>query len=134
MIYLDSSAVLKLVFREAESPALRTWLDARPHDTLVSSDLTLVEVARAVRRLDEGRLTTARALLDGMDLMPLSPSVLRDAQDVGPRVLRSLDALHLASAIRLGERLVAFLTYDDRLAEAAEVAELPVASPGRARP
>lgn len=134
MIYLDSSAVLKLLVREPETAGLDAWLEERADDTWVTSELTLVEVGRAVRRLDEDLLPSARALLGDVDLVRLSPAVVRDAQDVRPPVLRTLDALHLASALRVRSELVALLTYDDRLFAAAEVAGLPAVAPGRTQP
>ena len=130
MIYLDSSAVLKLVTAESESDALEDWLVERRDAPLVSSALTQVEVLRACRRLDEGLLPDARRLLRGIDLLPMDASILDTAAELPTRVLRSLDALHLASALSLDPDLDAFITYDARLVTAAEAAGLAVAQPG----
>ena len=130
MIYLDSSAVLKLVTTEAESDTLEDWLVERRDAPLVSSALTQVEVLRACRRLDEGLLPDARRLLRGIDLLPIDASILDTAAELPTRVLRSLDALHLASALSLDPDLDTFVTYDARLVTAAEAAGLAVAQPG----
>lgn len=130
MIYLDSSAVLKLVMTEAESDALEDWLVERQDSSVVSSALTQVEVLRACRRMDEGLLPAARRLLWGIDLLPIDASILDTAAELPTRVLRSLDALHLASAVSLDPDLDAFVTYDARLVVAAEAEGLAVAQPG----
>lgn len=130
MIYLDSSAVLKLVTTEAESDALEDWLVERPEVAVVSSALTQVEVLRACRRIDESLLPAARRLLRGIDLLPIDASILDTAAELPTRLLRSLDALHLASGLSLDPDLDAFVTYDARLVTAAEAAGLAVAQPG----
>lgn len=130
MIYLDSSALLKLLHDEAESVALADWLTARTGTPLVSSALAKVEVVRACRRINPATLREATALLAGLDLIPLSGAVIDHAADVGETMLRSLDAIHLASAEHLEHALSAFVTYDKRLAGAAAERSLPVESPG----
>lgn len=130
MIYLDSSALLKLVFDEAESPTLDRWLSEQPEAVLISSELARLEVLRSCRRVDPLALTTASALLDGLDLVPLSTHLLSDAADVGSDTLRTLDAIHLASALALGDALTSLVVYDHRLAAAATAAGLKVVSPG----
>ena len=104
MIYLDASAVLKLVTTEAESDALEDWLVQRPDAAVVSSALTQVEVLRACRRIDEGLLPAARHLLRGIDLLPMDASILDAAAELPTWVLRSLDALHLSGngSLRVG--------------------------------
>lgn len=131
MIYLDSSALLKLVVTEAETGTLTSWLAERADTTWVSSELASVEVVRAARRLDEDAVPAARTLLERLDVVPLTGVVVRTAQDLRPAALRSLDALHLASALLLREDLTAFVAYDARLAVAAADAGLVTASPGR---
>ena len=131
MIYLDSSALLKLVVTEAETGTLTSWLAERADTTWVSSELASVEVVRAARRLDEDAVPAARILLERLDVVPLTGVVVRTAQDLRPAALRSLDALHLASALLLREDLTAFVAYDARLAGAAQDAGLATASPGR---
>jgi predicted nucleic acid-binding protein len=127
MIYLDSCAIVKLVIAEAESAALREFLTARPDELHVTSALARVEVARAVRTI--GAEIAAVSLLDRIDQMPLVDPLLDDAASVGGEGLRSLDAIHLASAVALEDGLTAFLTYDKRLAAAAAAAGLPPYSP-----
>lgn len=130
MIYLDSSALLKLVFEEPESAALDDWLSARSGLPVVSSELAKVEVVRACRRIEADALPEVRALLAALDLIPLTSDVLDDAADVGETLLRSLDAIHLASALTIRDELSAFVAYDLRLSDAAAVAGLPVVRPG----
>lgn len=130
MIYLDSSALVKLVFDEQESAALEAWLAVRHGVPLVSSELAKVEVIRSCRRVDAGALPAARTLLTGLDLIPLNGVVLDEAAEVGGTSLRSLDAVHLASALAVGDDLVAFAAYDLRLAGAAADLGLELARPG----
>lgn len=130
MIYLDSSAVLKLLFEELESEALGQWLSKRTASPLVSSELAKIEVVRACRRLDEGVLPEARNLLSQLDLIPLSGSVVDESAEVGGTTLRSLDAIHLASALSIVDELSAFVAYDHRLNDAADTAGLVCVRPG----
>ncbi|SDX71998.1 PIN domain-containing protein [Modestobacter sp. DSM 44400] len=129
MIQLDSSALAKLVLAEPESDALEAWLSARTELTVVASDLVRVEVVRAVARLEPGAVPTARALLAGLYLVPVTTDLLELAAGAGPSSLRSLDAIHLATATILGPELEAFVVYDHRLAGAAVDAGLPVTRP-----
>ena len=130
MIYCDSSALLKLVFLERETPDLRRWLLDRPDLTLTSSELAKVEVMRGCRRINAGALPQARTLLDGMLLIPLSGTVIDEAGGLAEPLLRSLDALHLASALSIAAELTAFVAYDRGLSAAAVVAGLDVIQPG----
>jgi len=130
VIYLDSSALLKLLHDEAESAALADWLTARTGTPLVSSALAKVEVVRACRRINRATLREAAAMLAGLDLIPLSSAVLDQAADVGETMLHSLDAIHLASALSIQAELSAFVAYDHRLAEAASTAGLNLSVPG----
>ncbi len=129
MIVLDSSALVKLVLEEPESAALETWLSGRPQLSVTASELVRVEVLRAVVRRDATGVPGARALLAGIDLVPLSRELLESAADLGPPSLRSLDALHLATALGLGSALEALVVYDERLAQAATDVGLPVVAP-----
>ncbi len=129
MIYLDSSALLKLLHDEPESTALADWLASRTGTPVVSSELAKVEVIRACRRIDPTTLTEAAGLLAGLDLIPLSGAVIDQAADVGGTTLRSLDAIHLASALTIQHELSAFVAYDHRLAEAASTAGLELLIP-----
>lgn len=129
MIYLDSSALLKLVFEEPQSAALESWLSERTGTPVVSSELARVEVIRAARRLDERALPAARTLLSELDLVPLGGSILIAAADLADPLLRTLDAIHLASALRLGADLTAFVAYDRRLIAAAATAGIDAMAP-----
>lgn len=127
MIYLDSCAIVKLIVAEPESKALRGFLADRSLELPVTSALARVEVARAVR--GSGAEATAVAVLDSLDQMPLVEPLLDDAASVGGPAVRSLDAIHLASAVALEDGLTAFVTYDKRLGAAAAAAGLPLYSP-----
>ena len=128
MLYLDSSAIVKLILTEPESEALKLYLD--DYDEHTSSGLARVEVFRAIRRTGDDPRTAEHAerILSRMGLLALSDSVLADAATQDPQELRSLDAIHLATALSL-DGLDTFVTYDRRLADAAREAGLSVASP-----
>lgn len=130
MIYLDSSALLKLLVEEDESAALAAWLGERSELAVTSSELARLEVVRAARRLDPRVVPSARTLVSQLDLIPLSGSVVDRAADIGEPMLRSLDAIHLVSATSIQKDLTAFVAYDRRLIAAAQVAGLPVHCPG----
>jgi uncharacterized protein len=134
VIYLDSSALMKLVRREAETDALRDWLGLRREQPVVTSELGRVEVLRAARRVGGRVLAEARAVVGDLDLIPLDRAVQDVACDIGDPMLHALDALHLASALLLGDALTAFIAYDHRLADGAQAAGLAVATPGRPPP
>lgn len=131
MIYLDSSALMKLVRREDETAALREWLDLHPEHPVVTSELGRVEVLRAARRIGGPVLAEARAVVGDLDLVPLDRAVQDVACDLGEPRLRTPDALHLASALLLGEALTALVAYDRRLADAAQAGGLAVTAPGQ---
>jgi len=130
VIYLDSSALVKLVIDESESAELERWIGAPEPGQLVSSDLARVEVARACRRGHHQAISAARDLLAGLDLLPLTFTLLGEAAEVGDPRLRTLDAVHLASALSIREDLSAFVAYDSRLSDAAAAAGLPCVAPG----
>lgn len=132
MIYLDSSALMKLVRREDETDALRHWLRERlddQDDLAVTSELGRVEVLRAARSLGGQVIVEARAVVGDLDLVPLDRAVQDVACDLDGRHLRTLDALHLASALLLGAELTAFVAYDHPLIAAAKAVGLPVSIP-----
>lgn len=116
--YFDSSALVRLVVLERDSTALRRWW-ARRSGPAVASVVARVEVMRAVRAVAPAALADAQAVLGGVVLMALTPAIAQDAARLDPASLRSLDALHLASALDLGEDLQGLVTYDERLAAAA---------------
>ena len=129
MIYLDSSAIVKLVVPEPESEALRRYLATRAER--VASELVRVEVLRASRRAHgaaQGTLRRAEQVLERIALVAMDESVLRAAAHLQPERLRSLDAVHLATALSL-EGLEAVVTYDHRLLDATVAAGLKVAAP-----
>lgn len=125
--YLDTSALTKLVVAEAESKALRAWLKTGREP--VACDLVRTELIRAVRRSAPDRLLQARAVLDSLTLIEVTPSIFEQAGRLDPPALRSLDAIHLAAALDLGDDLDSLVTYDDRLAEAASLNGIPVIAP-----
>jgi uncharacterized protein len=130
VIYLDSSALLKLLHEEPESAALAAWLTTQAGTPLLSSELASAEVIRACRRMHPDALPEARAQLAGLDLIPLSGTVIAEAADVGETTLRGLDAIHLASALSVREDLSSFIAYDHRLMEAVSAAGLKLLAPG----
>ncbi|MGH3326909.1 MAG: type II toxin-antitoxin system VapC family toxin [Streptomycetales bacterium] len=131
MIYLDSSALLKLLWEEHESASLERWLLDHTATPTVSSELAKIEVVRACRRRNHDVVPEARALLAGLDLIPMSSDVVEHAAEIGEPPLRSLDAIHLASALAIRADLSVFLGYDQRLLDAASAEGLEPVSPGR---
>ncbi|MGI8647252.1 MAG: VapC toxin family PIN domain ribonuclease [Acidimicrobiales bacterium] len=129
MIYLDSAAVVKLVHAETQSQALREWLDERADIGWVSSVLVEIESFRALARHSPEAVSRLPPVLDLIDLVELNLAVRISAQIITPKTVRSLDAIHLATALRLRENLVSFVTYDKRLAEVATLAGLTVNMP-----
>jgi predicted nucleic acid-binding protein len=128
MIYLDTSAVLKLVLPEAETPALELWLTERIGLPRVSSRLLRIELLRTVRRYAPTRAERAHVVLSGIALASIDDAASA-AETLGDPLLRSLDAIHLATALAMQSTLSALVTYDKRLASAASAAGLPVAAP-----
>src|SRR3989442_15971758 len=126
--YLDTSAAVKLLMTERESPALRRWLRRRP--VRASAALLRVELVRVVRCAGLPRLIPeARRLLAGVHLIRLDDALLDRAAELDPIELRSLDSIHLAAAASLGDDLAAVVSYDDRLLAAASALGLPIATP-----
>lgn len=130
-LYLDSSALVKLVQRETESDALRRLLRRHRADQVVTSALSRVEVVRAVLSGGPAAIAQARRQLSRLDQILLSTEVLDRAATLAPNVqLRSLDAIHLAAAQVVGTDLRAVVTYDLRMADAAQDLGLAVEGPG----
>lgn len=125
--YLDSSALVKLAVREGESDALRRHL--RRHRPWVSSALARTEVLRALLPAGEGAITAGRAVLARCELVRVNDRVLALAGTMQPPELRSLDAIHLATAQRLGSDISEMVIYDDRMAEVARQMGYRVSSP-----
>lgn len=148
IVYLDSSALVKLVREEHETGALLAWLDERSGEPQVTSQLARTEVARALRRAahderaaDErdGRdsedvlaelLAEGEAVVAGVGQLPVLEDLLDEAGTLAAPTLRTLDAIHLASARTLRPAAVDFVTYDSRLAAAARDDGFVVAAPG----
>ena len=129
MIYLDTSAFVKLIPAEPETPALQAFLRDRPAGPLVSSALLVLETRRAVLREAPDHLTRADLLLTRIDQVDVTRSVLEAASRLPDPALRPLDAIHLATALQLEEDLEALVTYDGRLAAAAARQKLAVVTP-----
>jgi uncharacterized protein len=131
MIYLDSSAVVKLVHAEPESQALREWLDECAEFGWISSALVEVESFRALARHAPDAVARLHPVLDQIELADLDPVIRILALTVSPATVRSLDAIHMATAQRIRGQLTSFVTYDKRLADAARIAGLPVDAPAQ---
>lgn len=129
--YLDTSAAVKLVVAEQGSSALRAW--ARRHEgQVVSCDLLRTELLRTTRRGAPRLMERARAVLDAVTLLTVPAEIFERAALLDPATLRSLDAIHLAAALSLGDDLEGFVTYDRRQEAAARALGLNLFSPGRA--
>jgi predicted nucleic acid-binding protein len=116
--YLDSSAIVKLAVREPGSLALRRYL--RRRQPLVSSALARTEVLRALLPVGGEAVARGRNVLQRLDLVRVNDRILNAASVLLPPGLRSLDAIHLATARELGGELGALVTYDDRMVAAAK--------------
>ncbi|MFC0533557.1 type II toxin-antitoxin system VapC family toxin [Phytohabitans kaempferiae] len=129
MIYLDTSAAAKLVRAEPESVALTTFLAERIAVPLVSSALLYPELVRMAARHQPDLVGRAVALTQRVMTVPLASDIVTSAATAGGPLVRTLDALHLATAKTIAEGLEAFVTYDKRQADAAASEGLPVAAP-----
>jgi uncharacterized protein len=133
-VYLDSSALIKRVIREAESEALVEEIDRLHRDNalLISASLAWTEVARVLRNAEDATFQDVaddlRNAMLGVAAHPLDFEIMNLARRVDPNRLRSLDAIHLAAAIALDVDLL--ITYDARLADACATNGIPVSSPG----
>lgn len=129
LFYIDTSAALKLLAEEKHSRAFAKFYDERTGASWVSSALLRIEVIRAVGRVMPAALPDARALLLAFDYVSIDDEVVDAAMNEPDRMLRSLDAIHLATARVLGPDLDGLATYDDRLAVAAKDAGISVIDP-----
>ncbi|MGI8904020.1 MAG: type II toxin-antitoxin system VapC family toxin [Solirubrobacteraceae bacterium] len=125
--YVDSSAIVKLAVSEPESTALRRYLSRRK--PLITSALARTEVARALLPLGPDAVRRGDEALRRMQLLRVNDRVLAEAGRLQPTALRSLDAIHLASARQLGPTLQRVVTYDTRMADAARLIGWSVSSP-----
>ena len=125
--FCDSSALVKLVVNESESSALQRSLQT--YSVLMASTLATVEVPRAVRRRDPELTKLAHQMLRSFQMVALDRTVLQRAASLGPAEVRSLDAIQLASALRLAHLDPVFVAYDERLLSVASMAGLRTSSP-----
>lgn len=133
VIYLDSSAIVKLVLEEPESTLLRRYLYGVDEPSrLVSSELVWTEVHRSVARAQLESVPDAEQQIRELVLIAVSRSVLQSAGTLEPRELRTLDAIHVASALALGDELTEIITYDRRMQAAATAVGVAWAAPGQA--
>ncbi|WP_433015737.1 type II toxin-antitoxin system VapC family toxin [Kribbella sp. CA-294648] len=131
MIYLDTAALVKLVRREVESDALVDWIADRQDQFLISSALAEVELPRALRRTEPDLLSAVPGVLARIAIYEIDELVRTTAAAYDDPALRSLGAIHLATADAvLGDDLTAFVTYDSRLLAGAKHLGLTVAAPG----
>jgi uncharacterized protein len=130
LYYADTSAVLKLLVEETDSKSFAAFYDAQAEAEWVSSALLRIEVARAVARVMPALLPDARDLLLAFSCIAIDDDIVEGAMNEPDRSLRSLAAIHLATARILAPELDALVTYDDRLARAAHDAGLATLRPG----
>jgi predicted nucleic acid-binding protein len=130
VIYVDSAALVKLVRLEHATPELVDWLNERSGTALVCSVLAEVEVPRAIRRVAPDALPAVPATLARLYRLEIDATVRSSAAALAEPNLRTLDAIQVATALGLGADLQAFVSYDERLLQAAEGLGLPVVSPG----
>lgn len=132
MIYLDTSALVKLIRIEPESDALAGWLDERPEIPWIASVLTEIELPRAIRAVAPAGLPAVPGVLARLDRFEITPTIRATAAAYTDPALRSSDAIHLATAAAAGsvEPLTALVTYDGRLRQSAEAAGIRATSPG----
>lgn len=126
--YIDTSALAKLVVAEPETAALMAWFAERERNP-VSCDLTRTELLRLVRRAAPDRVARAREVLDSVTLIEVTTAMFEAAGRLDTTILRTLDAVHLAAALVLGDELDGLVTYDDRLAQAAVANGITVIAP-----
>ena len=125
--YADSSAILKLLILEKESADLTDFIDF----TIKSSVLTRVEIIRVLHKIAPEKIDRAQIILAGIDLTPLNPAILSMAENFAPAItLKSLDALHVATAIFLDKSVEGVITYDKAIIKNAKELGIKVASPG----
>ena len=129
LYYADTSAVIKLLVDESHSKAFAAFYDAHADAEWISSDLLRIEVARTVARVRPTLMPDARELLLAFSYIAIDGEIVEGAMNEPDRSLRSLDAIHLATARILGEELDALVSYDDRLLGAATEAGMVTISP-----
>jgi len=130
VVYCDTSALVKLIVDEPQSGDLDAWLAGLAEPVLATSIIARTEVVRAVRRHGTAAVEEALRLLDEISVVDLDEDLARSAADLEPESLRSLDALHVATAQRIAPTLAALVTYDKRMIDAARAVGLTVHHPG----
>lgn len=130
--YFDTSALAKLVLVEDETEALRAWILERGDAPSVTCDLTRTELMRTARRIDTDLLARVRAVLDKLTIVEVPTALFATAGRLEPATMRSLDAIHLAAALDLGDDLDFLVAYDERLVAAARSHGINVVHPGLA--
>lgn len=128
MIYVDASAIMKLIVEEPESASLAQWMK-NESASLITSIVSTIEVTRVCRRMAPNAMTDSVRMLAEFDIVPVTAVVVDLAASVQPAELRTLDAIHLATALSVRDELTAFVTYDKRLGKAAHAEKLRVAAP-----
>ena len=129
LYYVDTSAALKLLVEESHSKAFAAFYDSASGATWVSSALLRIEVMRTVTKVFPALLPDARDLLPAFDFITIDDDTVDAAMNEPDRMLRSSDAIHLATARVLGPDLTGLATYDDRLAAAGRDAGFEIVSP-----
>jgi len=124
--YVDASALVKLIVDEPESPSMFRWYVESGR--LATSTIGIIETRRAANRRGHDPVHLEN-VLRSVVILEVDGIVARSASRVAPSALRTLDAIHLATALAMGPEIGAFVTYDDRLAEAARAVGLPVLRP-----
>lgn len=125
--YFDTSALVKLIVEEPETEALRAWLATEPD--VVACDLARAELSRAVRRVLPAQSTAVRRLLDSVVLLKVEATDFDHAGRLDPASMRTLDAVHIVAALKLGDDLEGMVTYDKRLADGCVSLGIPVVAP-----
>ena len=132
--YLDSSAIVKFAVIEEETEAILRWrAELDGDDVMMTCELAVAEVVRAIRRVD-GDVNVALAHLDSLEQLVMDRDLMLAAGTLAPVDLRSLDAIHLAAALAAGDELTGIVTYDARMAAAARDLGLPTLAPGSQLP
>ena len=125
-IYIDSSAILKLIVQEKESDAVRSISRAR----FITSEISRVEIIRTVLRNEPKALKAAQGVLKNLNILTIDSATLTQAERLPERTnIRGLDAIHLAAAGKLGLRISVILTYDKQMAKAARELGFEVMAP-----
>jgi predicted nucleic acid-binding protein len=130
VIYLDTSAIVKVVVTEPESVALVDWLNDHGDVPWAPSVIGHIEVMRAAKRVGPATTAAAGRLLESVDTLVLTDAIVTVAKSIGPPELCTFDAVHLATALEYRRYLDAVCVYDRRLVEASKAQQLPVVTPG----